>query len=54
MAGDALMSDVGDEGFEEPTLTEIGSVHELTLQNKTTGAADGVTFNGIPIGPTSV
>ena len=33
-----------------PTLTEIGSVAELTRQAKFTGADDGFTANGQTIG----
>lgn len=40
----------GKKTFEVPTLTELGPVHDLTLQDKTFGAADGFTVNGVPIG----
>jgi hypothetical protein len=30
-------------------LTVLGSVHALTLQDKTYGASDGFTFQGISI-----
>jgi len=36
--------------FEVPTLTELGPVHDLTLQNKTFGAADGIQVNGQDVG----
>ncbi len=35
--------------YEAPQLNEIGSLHELTLQNKDTGAGDGFFFQGVPI-----
>jgi len=34
--------------YEAPKITEIGSLHEITLQNKFLNAADGVTFGPIP------
>jgi hypothetical protein len=38
-----------DTGYEPPVLEEIGSLHELTLQDKTYGSTDGFTFQGVPI-----
>lgn len=55
MAADVAGSEVGvNDGFEEPTLVEIGSVHELTLQDKAFNASDGITVGGIPVGISSV
>lgn len=34
-----------------PTVTELGSVAELTRQGKIVGGDDGSIFNGQPIGP---
>jgi hypothetical protein len=38
-----------DTGYEPPVLEEIGSLHELTLRDKTYGSTDGFTFQGVPI-----
>ena len=36
--------------YEAPSLTLIGSVHDLTLGcDKTFGSSDGFTFQGAPI-----
>lgn len=32
--------------YEAPTIAEIGTLHELTLQGKQFGATDGFTFQG--------
>jgi len=39
--------------YESPTVTTIGSLHDMTLQYKTFGAADGVilVIPGTPNGP---
>lgn len=37
------------KSYEAPALAEIGSLNELTLQDKTFGPSDGFTFQGIPI-----
>lgn len=37
------------EEYEAPTIVEIGSLHELTLQDKELGETDGFTFEGQPI-----
>ena len=36
--------------YEPPVLTQLGDLAELTLVNKTAGAADGTVFLGIDIG----
>lgn len=41
------------EIYEAPALAEIGSLNELTLQNKDFGASDGFTFQGNPISNSS-
>jgi hypothetical protein len=38
-----------DVRYEPPVLEEIGSLHELTLQDKKYGSTDGFTFQGVPI-----
>jgi hypothetical protein len=40
--------------YEPPLLQDIGSLQQLTMQDKDFGASDGVTLNGVPIGNTSV
>jgi len=35
--------------WTQPELTVLGNVETLTLKNKTMGATDGFTFNGVPI-----
>ena len=40
--------------YEAPNLTELGTLHELTLQtNKDLGGSDGLTFQQQPITWTS-
>jgi hypothetical protein len=41
-------------GYERPTLSVLGSVHELTLTDKTLGTYDGFTFLNQPICNTSI
>jgi len=45
---------MNERAYEAPSIVEIGTLQELTLQNKRTGSADGIfliTDNGIvPIG----
>jgi hypothetical protein len=36
--------------YEAPSIVEIGTLQELTLQGKNFGSDDGFTFSGIPIG----
>jgi hypothetical protein len=37
-------------GYEKPELTELGTLHELTLGcDKDFGPSDGYTFQGVPI-----
>jgi hypothetical protein len=38
-----------DTKYERPVMTVLGSVHELTLQDKELGESDGLTFEGDPI-----
>lgn len=38
-----------DEVYEAPSLAEVGSLEELTLQEKQIGQGDGFTFQGQPI-----
>jgi hypothetical protein len=36
--------------YEAPVLSELGSVHALTLdQNKDFGVSDGFKFQGVPV-----
>jgi hypothetical protein len=35
--------------YEAPTLTTLGSLHDLTLCDKVYGDSDGNTFMGTPI-----
>jgi hypothetical protein len=35
--------------YNAPSLKTLGSVHELTLQDKKLGDSDGFTFLGAPI-----
>jgi hypothetical protein len=35
--------------YEAPTLTTLGSLHDLTLCDKVFGSSDGNTFMGTPI-----
>ena len=39
------------EGYEVPSITDFGSVHELTLSviHKTAGTGDVIVINGISI-----
>lgn len=39
--------------YEAPQIVEIGSLHELTLQEKVFGEDDGFTFQGNSIGVAS-
>jgi hypothetical protein len=39
----------GSKEYEAPVLTVLGSVHELTLQNKDLGHSDGLLFQGASI-----
>lgn len=40
--------------YTSPALTELGTLHELTLGcDKTEGGSDGFTFHGTPITCTS-
>ena len=43
--------------YEAPSIVEVGTLQELTLQNKSTGSADGIFLitNGVtvPIGNVS-
>lgn len=39
--------------YEAPQLVEIGSLHELTLQDKDLSGNDGLTFQGQVIGNAS-
>lgn len=42
--------------YESPQITEIGTLHELTLQpivDKTAGPTDGFTVDGVPVTFTS-
>lgn len=47
---------MGDRAYEPPSITEIGSMAELTLEFKSFGADDGILFVipgttiGVPIG----
>jgi hypothetical protein len=36
--------------YEAPSIVEIGTLQELTLQGKNFGGDDGFTFSGQPIG----
>jgi hypothetical protein len=40
--------------YERPTITEIGTLHDLTLAAKFLNSSDGDTIGGVPIGPTGV
>jgi hypothetical protein len=42
-----------NEAYETPQLVEIGTLHELTLQDKDFGGDDGFTFMGAAIGNNS-
>lgn len=42
-----------DDVYEAPQLVEIGSLHELTLQDKDSTGNDGFTFLGQVIGNAS-
>jgi hypothetical protein len=50
------MTEHPDEGqmikrsYEAPSIVEIGTLQELTMQGKNFGSSDGFTFSGIPIG----
>jgi hypothetical protein len=35
--------------YDAPAIVEIGSLHELTLQDKEFGPSDGFTLMGVPI-----
>jgi hypothetical protein len=35
--------------YTSPTVTVVGSVHEITQQDKEFGGSDGLTFEGVPI-----
>jgi hypothetical protein len=35
--------------YQRPEIKELGTVRELTLQDKAFGGSDGFTFMGIPI-----
>jgi hypothetical protein len=35
--------------YEAPSIETIGTLHELTLQDKEFGPSDGFTLNGAPI-----
>jgi hypothetical protein len=38
------------ESYEPPRLTELGTLHEVTLGcDKTSGGSDGFTYHGVPI-----
>ncbi|MXG89948.1 hypothetical protein [Nocardioides flavescens] len=46
---------MGHNTYEAPAITEVGSLHDMTLQFKTFGAADGVILvipgvANVPIG----
>jgi len=41
------------EDYRPPQLTELGTLHELTLQDKDTSGNDGFTFMGQVIGNAS-
>lgn len=41
------------DNYEAPEIVEIGSLHELTLQDKDSGGNDGFTFLGQIIGNAS-
>jgi hypothetical protein len=48
--GSAMDQKPTSKGYEPPSLTLLGSVHELTqVQDKKYGGSDGFTFMGIPI-----
>lgn len=38
------------DAYEAPTLTEIGTLHDVTLAGKINGRTDGFTFQGNNIG----
>jgi hypothetical protein len=44
---------VMDDAYEAPQLVEIGTLHELTLQDKDFGGDDGLSFLGQTIGNNS-
>ena len=39
--------------YQRPEIRELGSLEELTLQDKDYGSSDGLTFQGVPIGNAS-
>lgn len=39
--------------YEAPSIVEIGTLHELTLQSKDFTGSDGIDLLGIPLGPAS-
>lgn len=39
--------------YQAPVLQVLGSLHSLTLVDKTFGKSDGFTFQGVPIANTS-
>jgi hypothetical protein len=44
----------GKRAYTAPRLTQLGTLHELTLQsNKDFGGSDGFTFQGQPVTFTS-
>jgi len=38
-----------NDPYESPEIKDLGSLEDLTLQDKTLGSSDGFTFNGAPI-----
>ena len=42
-----------ENGYESPAITTIGSLHDMTLQYKNFGAADGIilAIPGVGTGP---
>jgi hypothetical protein len=52
-AGPAVRQENVMDNYEAPEIVEIGSLHELTLQDKDSGGNDGFTFLGQIIGNAS-
>jgi hypothetical protein len=42
------------DSYEPPAVTDLGTLAELTRQEKTVGGADGSTFLGLDIGSVPV
>lgn len=38
-----------NDSYESPEVKDLGSLEDMTLQDKTFGPADGLTFNGASI-----